>query len=84
MKNYLIIGLVLAWLVAGAPQPPRMGRSLTNTRWSLVSFGEQEGIMSQEQSYFQALESASKYELDGDHLTIWYSDGKSVLIFIKM
>lgn len=40
-----------------------------------------ERVTKQEQLYFQALESASRYELDGKNLRIWYGDGADVLVF---
>ncbi|MGH2523598.1 MAG: META domain-containing protein [Anaerolineales bacterium] len=40
-----------------------------------------EGMMQQEQRYFEALQSASGYELTGDQLAITYADG--VLNFVR-
>lgn len=45
---------------------------------------EQEGITQQEQNYFQALEVAGRFELDGDHLAIRYDDGQGVLNYVKL
>ena len=42
-----------------------------------------EGINQQELAYFQALEAASKFELNGDHLTIGYADGQGGLNWLK-
>lgn len=53
---------------------------VTSTRMAC----EQQGIRQQEQSYFQALEVAGRYELDGERLTIWSDDGKVVLNFLKV
>jgi heat shock protein HslJ len=59
---------------------------------NLVSFGEinhtlmaceQEGIDEQEQNYLQALETAGKFALAGDHMTIWYDNGQGVLNWVK-
>lgn len=44
---------------------------------------QQEGIDQQEQNYLQALETVGKFELAGDHLTIWYDDGPGVLNWVK-
>ncbi|HET9589361.1 MAG TPA: META domain-containing protein [Anaerolineales bacterium] len=40
-----------------------------------------ETVTQQEDRYLQALESASRYELDGNNLRIWYDDEASVLVF---
>lgn len=43
----------------------------------------EEALTQQEQRYFQALESAGKFTLADDHLTIFYDDGRSALNFVK-
>jgi hypothetical protein len=40
-----------------------------------------ERMTEQEQRYFQALESANRYELDGNQLRIWYDGDTGVLVF---
>jgi heat shock protein HslJ len=42
-----------------------------------------EGVMDQEQRYFQALQNAGEFTLDGDRLTVLYDDGQGALNFVK-
>lgn len=40
---------------------------------------DSDGLGKQEQQYFQTLETAGKFELAENNLTIWYNDGQGVL-----
>jgi heat shock protein HslJ len=42
-----------------------------------------EGVMDQEQRYYQALQAAETYKLAGDQLKITSGDGQTVLTFTK-
>ena len=58
------------------------GEAITFSRvLSTRRFCEAEGVMDQERAYFDALETASRFELSGSQLTIEYGDGGR-LIFI--
>ena len=55
-----------------------------------ITFGEitrtekaclEEGVTEQEQRYFQAMETASEYRIEGDQLHITYDDGNGAMIF---
>jgi hypothetical protein len=42
---------------------------------------EDEAVTKQEQLYFEALESAGRYEVSGNLLRIWYDNEAGVLVF---
>lgn len=148
---YLIIGILILTLSACTPsdgglpdtgenQQPGSKADLANTRWRLVSYGEQgsetqviegtevtlqfeegnqaggsggcntfgaqyevldgrlafteiisteiactvDGVMEQEQQYFQALQNAGEFELTEGQLTIRYNEGQGALNFVPM
>ena len=41
-------------------------------------------VMDQEMAFFQALESVTRYEIDGDRLTLLSGDGTGVLTFVEV
>jgi heat shock protein HslJ len=43
---------------------------------------EAEGTMEQEQAYFQALNAAASYRVDGDRLEVYDEAGAQVLAFV--
>jgi heat shock protein HslJ len=42
-----------------------------------------ESVNQQEQQYFQALQTAGRFEVAGDQLTIWYNGDQGMLSFVK-
>ncbi len=42
-----------------------------------------EQVTEQERQYFEALNTAARFEITGDNLTIWYEDGQGRLKFVK-
>lgn len=43
-----------------------------------------EGVMEQEEAYFQALQAAGEFESTDDQLRVWYDNGGSVLNFVRI
>lgn len=56
--------------------------NITDLTSTLIACAE-EALTSQEQQFFDALRTATKVEISGDSLTIWYGDGQSKLNFVK-
>jgi heat shock protein HslJ len=43
-----------------------------------------DAVTQQEADFFQALQAADTYEVEGDRLTIFYNDGQEALVFSRM
>jgi heat shock protein HslJ len=56
--------------------------SLSGVYWTEMACMEPEGVMEQEQAYFQALNTAASYRVDGDRLQVYNEDGTQVLVFV--
>jgi heat shock protein HslJ len=55
---------------------------LEGVYWTEMACMEPEGIMEQEQAYFQALSAAATYRLDGDRLEVYDGAGTGSLAFV--
>jgi heat shock protein HslJ len=62
-------------------------------QYSTIFFGEitrtlmaceQEGIGQQEDRYIHALETAGRFQVSGERLTIWFDEGRGTLSFTKL
>jgi heat shock protein HslJ len=58
------------------------GLRLSNVYWTEMACMEPEGIMEQEQAYFQALNAAARYRVDGDRLEVYDEAGTQILAFV--
>ena len=56
--------------------------SLSDVYWTEMACMEPEGIMEQEQAYFQALNAAVRYRVDGDRLEVYDEAGAQILAFV--
>jgi heat shock protein HslJ len=54
---------------------------LSGVYWTEMACMEPEGIMEQEQAYFQALNTTARYRVDGDRLALYDEAGAQVLVF---
>jgi heat shock protein HslJ len=55
---------------------------LTDVYWTEMACMEPEGIMEQEQTYFQALNATARYQTDADRLELYDEAGAQILMFI--
>jgi len=55
--------------------------SLSDLYWTEMACMEPEGIMEQEQAYLSALNTAARYQLDGDRLALYDEAGTEILVF---
>jgi peptidyl-Lys metalloendopeptidase len=55
---------------------------LSDVYWTEMACMEPEGIMEQEQDYFQALNGAVRYRVDGNRLELYDKAGAQVLAFV--
>jgi heat shock protein HslJ len=85
-----LITLILAGGQAGGSGGCNSYGGMYQVDGNSLTFGElirteraclDQGVTEQEQRYFQALESASEYKVEGDQLQITYDGGSGLLIF---
>jgi peptidyl-Lys metalloendopeptidase len=55
--------------------------NLSDVYWTEMACMEPEGIMEQEQAYFQALNAVTRYTVNGDRLELYDKDGTQILEF---
>ena len=55
---------------------------LDGVYWTEMACTEPEGIMEQEQAYFQALNAVDSYRVDGDRLEVYDEAGTQILAFV--
>lgn len=56
--------------------------SLSGVYWTEMACSEPKGVMDQEQAYFQALNAAAGYRVDGDRLELYDEAGVQILAFV--
>lgn len=56
--------------------------SLSGVHWTEMGCMEPQGIMAQEQAYFQALNAAAGYQVNGDRLELYDEAGVRLLAFV--
>jgi heat shock protein HslJ len=47
-----------------------------------MACAEPKGVMDQETAYLAALQTATRYEIEGDELVLWNSEGTKAAAFI--
>ena len=55
---------------------------LSDVYWTEMACMEPEGIMEQEQAYFQALMATARYQIAGDRLELYDEAGAQILTFV--
>jgi heat shock protein HslJ len=55
---------------------------LDGVYWTEMACMEPKGLMEQEQAYFQALNAAASYRVDGDRLELYDEAGAQILTFV--
>jgi heat shock protein HslJ len=55
---------------------------LSNVYWTEMACMEPKGIMDQERAYFEALNAAARYRVDGDRLEVYDEAGAQILAFV--
>jgi heat shock protein HslJ len=55
---------------------------LSDLFWTEMACMDPEGIMDQEQAYFQALDAVATYRMDGDRLEVFDEAGAQILAFV--
>ena len=55
---------------------------LSGVYWTEMGCPEPKGIMDQERAYFDALNAAARYRVDGDRLEVYDEAGAQILVFV--
>jgi heat shock protein HslJ len=55
---------------------------LSSVEWTEMGCPEPKGILDQEKAYFDALDAAARYRVEGDRLEVYDESGTQILVFI--